>query len=69
MFYRREEDEKYNCIMHLKIDFLSEYLPSEEGDIVTVDGIRIGRHQGLMYYTIGQKMNLPSQPTKFGLFE
>lgn len=48
----------------LPIDFLSQYLSTEEGDIVTVDGKRLGKHEGLMYYTIGQKMNIPNQLTK-----
>lgn len=48
----------------LPIDFLSQYLSTEEGDIVTVDGKRLGKHEGLMYYTIGQKMHIPNQLTK-----
>ena len=38
--------------------FLMEYLPAQPGDIVTVDGKRIGRHDGLMYYTLGQRRGL-----------
>jgi len=38
--------------------FLSEYLPAQPGDIETTDGERIGRHRGLMYYTIGQRQGL-----------
>lgn len=48
----------------LPIDFLSQYLSTEEGDIVTIDGKRLGKHEGLMYYTIGQKMHIPNQLTK-----
>jgi tRNA-specific 2-thiouridylase len=39
-------------------EFLSRYLPAQPGDIVTEDGQVIGRHQGLMYYTIGQRQGL-----------
>ncbi|MBS3803418.1 MAG: tRNA 2-thiouridine(34) synthase MnmA [Oleiphilaceae bacterium] len=39
-------------------DFLKQYLPAQPGDIETPDGIRIGRHQGLMYHTIGQRQGL-----------
>ena len=39
-------------------DFLSRYLPASPGDIQTLDGQVIGQHQGLMYYTIGQRQGL-----------
>ncbi|OOR87138.1 tRNA 2-thiouridine(34) synthase MnmA [Moraxella caviae] len=36
-------------------DFLQTYLPAKKGDIYTDDGIKIGTHDGLMYYTLGQR--------------
>ena len=39
-------------------DFLQQYLPAQPGKIETPDGIVIGDHQGLMYYTIGQRQGL-----------
>ncbi len=39
-------------------DFLSQYLSPNPGDIVTANGLKIGRHNGLMYYTIGQRRGL-----------
>lgn len=36
-------------------DFLQQYLPAKKGDIYTDDGIKIGTHDGLMYYTLGQR--------------
>lgn len=39
-------------------DFLSRYLPALPGDIKTMDGEIIGRHQGLMYHTLGQRKGL-----------
>jgi tRNA-specific 2-thiouridylase len=36
-------------------DFLQRYLPARPGDIRTPDGTPIGRHDGLMYYTLGQR--------------
>jgi tRNA-specific 2-thiouridylase len=39
-------------------DFLQQYLPAQPGDIETPDGVKIGRHQGLMYHTIGQRQGL-----------
>ncbi len=38
--------------------FLMNYIPAKEGDIKTYDGRTLGRHSGLMYYTIGQRRGL-----------
>jgi tRNA-specific 2-thiouridylase len=38
--------------------FLEAYLPAQPGDIETLEGRRIGRHRGLMYYTLGQRQGL-----------
>ncbi len=38
--------------------FLSRYLPATPGEIETDDGRMIGRHDGLMYYTLGQRQGL-----------
>lgn len=39
-------------------DFLSRYLPAQPGSIETPEGQIIGQHQGLMYYTLGQRKGL-----------
>lgn len=39
-------------------EFLSKYLPREPGDIKTPEGKRVGQHEGLMYYTLGQRQGL-----------
>jgi len=39
-------------------EFLSTYLPAKPGDMVDVDGRVRGRHEGLMYYTMGQRHGL-----------
>ncbi len=39
-------------------EFLSQYLPSQPGNMETLDGKVMGRHDGLMYYTIGQRHGL-----------
>lgn len=36
-------------------DFLKQYLPAQAGEIVTDEGVVVGRHDGLMYYTLGQR--------------
>ena len=38
--------------------FLGEYLPAQPGKMMTLDGIEMGNHAGLMYYTIGQRGGL-----------
>nr|NNM91051.1 tRNA 2-thiouridine(34) synthase MnmA [Bacilli bacterium] len=38
--------------------FLQTYLPAKPGDMKTLEGETIGRHDGLMYYTIGQRHGL-----------
>jgi len=38
--------------------FLKEFLPAQEGDIVDIKGNIVGKHDGLMYYTLGQRRGL-----------
>ncbi|MDO0874035.1 tRNA-specific 2-thiouridylase mnmA [Carnobacterium divergens] len=38
--------------------FLMNYLPAKPGNMVTIDGEVKGQHDGLMYYTIGQRQGL-----------
>jgi len=39
-------------------EFLSKYLPAQPGEIRTLTGELKGRHDGLMYYTLGQRKGL-----------
>lgn len=39
-------------------NFLKGYLPGQAGDIVDINGNKVGRHDGLMYYTIGQRRGI-----------
>lgn len=39
-------------------EFLSNYLPAQEGNIVDTEGNILGRHEGLMFHTIGQRRGL-----------
>lgn len=39
-------------------EFLSRYLPAQPGEIRTLSGECKGRHDGLMYYTLGQRRGL-----------
>lgn len=39
-------------------NFLKTYLPAKSGDIVDEEGVVVGHHDGVMYYTIGQRRGL-----------
>ncbi|HEX5340105.1 MAG TPA: tRNA 2-thiouridine(34) synthase MnmA [Gammaproteobacteria bacterium] len=39
-------------------EFLGRYLPAKPGEIRTPEGQLLGTHQGLMYYTLGQRQGL-----------
>ncbi len=39
-------------------DFLKKYIPAQPGLIHTIDGKNCGEHDGLMYYTMGQRKGL-----------
>lgn len=39
-------------------EFLENYLPAKPGEMMTLDGNVVGKHDGLMYYTIGQRKGL-----------
>ncbi len=61
--------EKYNLATKAKKDstgvcfigerdfrkFLKEYIPMQRGDILDLDGHKVGEHDGVFYYTIGQR--------------
>lgn len=50
-------------------NFLKNYLPNQEGDIVDIEKNKVlGKHIGLMYYTIGQRKGLEVGGTKDKLF-
>lgn len=39
-------------------EFLGQYLPAQPGDMYTPEGVLVGEHGGLMYYTLGQRQGL-----------
>jgi len=47
-------------------DFLAQYLPAKPGTIVDESGQILGNHDGLMYYTIGQRQGLKIGGSKNG---
>jgi tRNA-uridine 2-sulfurtransferase len=50
-------------------DFLARYLPRTPGPVETPDGKAIGRHDGLAYYTLGQRQGLRIGGTRGGTDE
>ncbi len=47
-------------------EFLSKYLPAQAGNIVDINGKILGKHNGLMYYTIGQRKGIGIGNSKDG---
>jgi tRNA-specific 2-thiouridylase len=47
-------------------DFLARYLPRTPGPAVTPEGATVGSHQGLAYYTLGQRQGLGIGGTRAG---
>ncbi len=39
-------------------DFLQQFIPAQPGDIIDEHGTVIGKHEGLMYHTLGQRKGL-----------
>ncbi len=39
-------------------DFLEQYIPAQPGKMISADGQPMGEHQGLMFYTLGQRQGL-----------
>ncbi len=39
-------------------EFLDKYLLAKEGNIIDVDGNKVGRHTGLIHYTLGQRRGI-----------
>lgn len=47
-------------------EFLKEYLPAKSGDICNLQGKKVGTHEGVMYYTLGQRRGLNIGGSKDG---
>jgi tRNA-specific 2-thiouridylase len=39
-------------------DFLSQYLPVKHGPMLTLEGKQVGEHEGVHFYTLGQRQGL-----------
>lgn len=49
--------------------FLMQFLPAQPGDMADLTGRVVGRHDGLMYYTLGQRKGLGIGGRNFGTGE
>ena len=47
-------------------DFLERFIAAQPGEIVSLDGSLLGGHDGLMYYTLGQRQGLGIGGTESG---
>ena len=56
-------------ILELSLSFLQNYLDVTPGDIYSVNGELLGRHDGLAFYTIGQGMKLSNSHVKYYICE
>ena len=56
----QKKDQSYFLYMlnQEKLRFLKKYFPFEPGDMVDTSGKLLGRHQGIAFYTIGQRHGL-----------
>lgn len=50
-------------------DFLQRFIPAQPGIIESTEGVAVGEHSGLMYYTIGQRQGLGIGGNKEGTDE
>lgn len=53
-----KESQEICFVKNTVKDFLKKYLKEKPGKIVDMDGKIIGRHQGLWFYTIGQRKGI-----------
>lgn len=57
--YNKKDSQGICFIGKVKFsDFIREFIPTKPGNIITTDGKVIGRHDGIYYYTIGQRHGL-----------
>ncbi len=54
-----KKDSQEICFINTCIeDFLRKYIKPKSGDVTTTDGKKIGEHEGLILYTIGQRKGI-----------
>jgi tRNA-specific 2-thiouridylase len=54
-----KRDSREICFIDTCIDdFLRKYIKTKKGPILTTDGRKVGEHDGLIFYTIGQRKGI-----------
>lgn len=56
--FETPESQEVCFIQKTTNDFLAKYIKSKPGKIINTDGKIIGQHQGLAFYTIGQRKGI-----------
>ena len=55
----KKKDSQEICFIHKSVeDFLRKRIKTKRGDIITVDNKKVGEHEGLVFYTIGQRKGI-----------
>ena len=55
----KKKDSQEICFINTCIeDFLKKYIKQKSGPIITIDGKKVGEHEGLVFYTIGQRKGI-----------
>lgn len=62
--FKKPESQEVCFISRSLKDFLSRYGKTKKGPILNLKGEKIGEHQGLIFYTLGQRkgLGIPSGP-------
>ncbi|MFH1129534.1 MAG: tRNA 2-thiouridine(34) synthase MnmA [Patescibacteria group bacterium] len=54
----KKPDSQEICFINDLNNFLRQNIKTKTGDIITVDGKKMGEHKGLIFYTIGQRKGI-----------
>ncbi len=72
--YKTKESQEICFIQDIALDkFLKSHIKTKKGPIITTDNKKIGEHQGLPFYTIGQRKGIkvggigPARQSKLGV--
>ncbi len=61
-----KKDSQGICFIGKEINvkkFLKFYIPEQEGDVLNINGEKVGTHDGAIFYTIGERHNFKINPS------